>query len=209
MRTKLLIPALVLVLTALSAGREREFTMPPLIPATRMAAHDSHPQEKMAAGAEAYDTAAKTSIFHPALLRYSVLPVLVVFTNDGDEPILLTHAHFELVTRDRAKAAPYTMDDLIRAFPVRAPRSRPEDSLPIPLPGKDKAHGGLSQRDQDELSRSMLAAEAVEPHSSRQGFLFFDFGDLEDPARGARLYITGVRDTHGKELMYFEIPLKP
>ena len=49
-----------------------------------MACRDYHPQEKMTVGADAYDTAAKASLFHPAMLQHSVMPVLVVFTNDGD-----------------------------------------------------------------------------------------------------------------------------
>jgi hypothetical protein len=75
------------------------------------------------------------------------------------------------------------------------------------LPGKDKAHGGLSQRDRDELEHASFAARAVEPHAGQQGFLFFDVGDLDHPSRGARLFVTGVTDSHGHELMYFEVPL--
>lgn len=199
--------AALIVALALAAWAH-DFAMPKLVPATSMASRDYHPQEKMTVGADAYDTAAKASLFHPAMLEHSVLPVLVVFTNDGDETVVLSHVHFELVTRDRAKAEPYTMDDLQRAFTaIRAPRSRAEDNLPIPFPGKNKAHGGLPQKDRDELEKASFAARAVEPHQGQQGFLFFDVGDLDDPTRGARLYITGVNDAHGHELMYFEVPL--
>ena len=122
--------------------------------------------------------------------------------------MVLSHVHFELVTRDRAKAEPFTQDDLQRAFTnVRAPGSRTQDTLPIPLPGKNKAHGGLPQKDRDELEHASFAARAVEPHSGQQGFLFFDVGDLDDPANGARLFVTGVNDARGHELMYFEVPL--
>jgi hypothetical protein len=190
------------------AAFARDFVMPRLVPATTMAARDNHPQEKVTLGVDAYDTAEKASIFHPNMLQHSVLPVLVVFTNDGDEPVVLSHAHFQLVTRDRAKADPYSLDDLRRAFTsVRAPGSRPQDKLPIPLPGKNKAHGGLSRKDMDELEHASFAAHAVEPHGGQQGFLFFDVSDLDDPTRGARLFVTGVNDAKGHELMYFEVAL--
>jgi hypothetical protein len=190
------------------AAFAREFVMPKLVEANSMACRDYHPQEKMTVGADAYDTAAKASLFHPAMLQHSVMPVLVVFTNDGDSTVVLSHVHFELVTRDRAKAEPFTQDDLQRAFTnVRAPGSRTQDTLPIPLPGKNKAHGGLPQKDRDELEHASFAARAVEPHSGQQGFLFFDVGDLDDPANGARLFVTGVNDARGHELMYFEVPL--
>jgi hypothetical protein len=192
------------------AAYARDFVMPKLVPATTMAAKDSHPREKMTLGVDPYDTLQKASIFHPPMLQHSVLPILVVFTNDGNETVVLTHARFQLVTRDRAKANPFSSDDLFRAFTsISAPRSRPVDQLPIPLPGKNKPHGGLSQKDQDELEHAMFAAHAVEPHASQQGFLFFDIGDLDDPAQGARLFVTGVNDAHGHELMYFEVPLVP
>jgi hypothetical protein len=190
------------------AAFARDFAMPRLVPANTMACRDPHPQEKVTLGANAYDTQEKLSIFHPPMRSHSVLPVLVVFTNDGDETVVLSHARFQLVTRDRAKSDPYSLDDLRRVFTaVSAPRSRTRDQLPIPLPGKNKAHGGLSQADRDELERASFAAKGVEPHSGQQGFLFFDIGDLDEPARGARLFVTGVNDAHGHELMYFEVPL--
>jgi hypothetical protein len=204
-RMGLLAAILVAVVIAAFA---RDFAMPKLVAASTMECRDPHPQEKVTLGAEAYDTPAKASLFHPALLQHSVLPILVVFTNDGDQAVILSHAHFELVTRDRAKAEPYSLDDLRRVLThIRAPRSRPEDQLPLPIPGKNKAHGGLSQKELEELQHASFAANAVEPHAGQQGFLFFDTGGLDDPTQGARLFVTGVNDAHGHELMYFEVPL--
>ena len=195
------------ILTALLvAAFARNFVMPPLVPATTMASRDQ--QEKLTLGADPYDTPARAAIFHPKMLEHSILPILVVFTNDGDQTVVLSNARFQLVTRDRAKAAPYTLDDLRRALSnVTAPRSRPEDQIPLPLPGRNKAHGGLSQNDRDVLEHASFAAKAVEPHASQQGLLFFDIGDLDNPTQGARLFVTGVNDAHGHELMYFEVPL--
>ncbi len=188
----------------------REFAMPPLVAATAMSARDVHAQEKFAFAADPYDTPSKASLFHPALLQHGVLPVLVVFTNDGEAPINLANARFQLVTRDRAKAEPYTIDDLRRVLTsIRAPNSRAQDQMPLPLPGKDSVHGGLSNRDRDELQRAMFAARSVEPRASRQGFLFFDVSGLDNPAQGARLYATGITDARGHELMYFEVALGP
>lgn len=173
----------ILVVLALAAFA-REFAMPRLVSATSMVCRDAHPQERITLGADPYDTQDKASLFHSPMLEHSVLPILIVFTNDGDESFVLSHARFELVTRDRAKAEPYSVDDLRRALSaIRAPGSRAEDKLPIPLPGKGKAHGGLSQRQRDELEHSFFSARAVEPHASQQGFLFFDIGDLENPTK--------------------------
>jgi hypothetical protein len=193
-----------LVLAALA----KDFVMPRLVSATSMAARDSHPAEKLTLGADAYDTPEKAALFHPNMLQHSVLPILIVFTNEGNETVVLSHIRFQLVTRDRAKADPYSQEDLQRAFTaIRVPGTRTQDRLPVPLPGRSKAHGGLSQKDRDELEHASFFARAVEPHASQQGFLFFDIGDLENPVQGARLFVTGVNDAHGHELMYFEVPL--
>jgi hypothetical protein len=200
----------ILSVATVAAPSARDFAMPALVPATSMASRDVHAQEKLAFAADPYDSARKASIFHPALLQHEVLPVLVVFTNDGEQSVNLANARFELVTRDRAKAEPYSMDDLRRVLTsIRAPNSRAQDKLPVPVPGKDTVHGGLSNRDRDELQHAMFSVRSVEPHSSRQGFLFFDVTDLDNPAQGARLYATGVTDEKGHELMYFEVELAP
>ena len=201
--------AMVIALVLAATAKEKDFVMPRLVPAVSMTAHDAHPNEKVTLGADPYDTNSKASIFHQKLLEHSILPVLIVFTNDGDQPVVLNNVEFELVTRDRAKASPYSFEDLQRVLTrMRPPESRTQDKLPFPVPGKEKVHGGLSQRDRDEFEHSMFAARAVEPHGSQQGFLFFDTGDLENPPQGARLFVTGVNDSKGHELMYFEVPLK-
>jgi len=205
---KRIAPLAIVLFALVLAAFARDFVMPRLVPATTMASHDTHPQGKITLGADPYDTPSKASLFHPKLLEHSVLPILIVFTNDGDEPVVLRNVHFELITRDRAKASAYSLDDLRRALTsISAPRSRTQDQIPLPLPGRNKAHGGLSQNDRDELDHAAFAAYAVEPHASQQGFLFFDTGDLDNPAQGARLIVTGVNDAHGHELMYFEVPL--
>ncbi len=208
-RNLLLMAALLSVAFA-GVALAREFAMPPLRPAPQMPVHFVDPHEHVAIGAESYDTPAQAAIFHTKLLEHSVLPVLVVFTNQSDYPIVLDHLRFRLVTRDRAKASPYTLDDLERVFTsVRTPHSRPQDSLPVPTPGRNKPHGFIPREDYDELKRAIFQARTVEPHSSVYGFLFFDVTDLPNPTRGARLYAEGMQDAGGRELMYFELELAP
>ncbi len=209
-RSAILASLLAACIAASPAPFARNFAMPALVPATAMAARDIHTQEKLAFAADPYDTPRKASIFHPAMLDHSVLPVLVVFTNDSAERINLANVRFELITRDRAKAEPYSLDDLRRVLTsIRAPNSRAQDQIPLPVPGKDTVHGGLSSRDLNDLQRAMFSARAIEPHASVQGFLFFDVTGLDQPAQGARLYATGITDGRGHELMYFEVPLGP
>jgi hypothetical protein len=47
----------------------------------------------------------------------------------------------------------------------------------------------------------------VEPHATQAGFLFFDVEGISEALAGAHLYLTGLRNSEGGELMFFDIPL--
>ncbi len=65
--------------------------------------------------------------------------------------------------------------------------------------------GTLSKKEMDEIESSQFAAKGVEPHTTQSGFLFFDTADLPTPLANAHLYVNGVTDAKGADLMYFEI----
>jgi hypothetical protein len=66
----------------------------------------------------------------------------------------------------------------------------------------------MSAQTRDEVENAQFAAKAVEPHGTQAGFLFFDVQGISSPLAGAHLYVTGVRNAQGNELMYFEVPLE-
>jgi hypothetical protein len=68
--------------------------------------------------------------------------------------------------------------------------------------------GTISKKEMDEIESAQFAAKAVEPHSTQSGFLFFDVGGISAPLAGAHIYVTGVTEAKGSELMYFEIPME-
>ena len=64
--------------------------------------------------------------------------------------------------------------------------SNPRTVGPITLPGGNK--NKKAQQQYDEITRAHFAAQAVEPHSTRSGFLFFDVQNVQQPvARRANL----------------------
>ena len=77
---------------------------------------------------------------------------------------------------------------------------------PVPFPTQ-KAKGGVDSKSRDEVQSALFRARAVEPRSSQAGFMFFDVSDLSSPLSGANFYLTGVRDSSGHDLMYFEVSL--
>ncbi len=179
--------------------------MPGLQPAATYAAHDDHPNERVAIAVEPYDSEQKASIFSVKYRNYGYIPIFFVITNDGDEPVSLVGMKAQLNTKDRSKLLPASIDDLQRRL-SRPKRNDRQNTLPIPLPKKE-VKGGVDRKTMDEIEQAQFAARAVEPHSTARGFLFFDASDIENPLAGASFYLVGLKDAKGHELMYFEVPL--
>jgi len=198
----LLIAAAALLGPALCLAA-KEFSMPRTQPAFSYPAHDHHAGENVTVAVDPYDTPAKANIFVVNYKQHELLPLLLIVTNDSEEPIQLTDMKAELVTADRTKITPDTEDDILRRI------SHPKASgtrYPVPFP-TSKAKGGVNAKERDEVQNAQFRARAVEPHGSQVGFLFFDVSDMTSPLEGSRLYLTGVRNSAGNDLMYFEVPL--
>jgi hypothetical protein len=181
----------------------KDFVMPKPQPAESYAAHDMHSTEEVGVGVDPYNTAAKQEIFSVHYNDAGLLPVFVVINNNGDQPVSLSGMHAELITADRTKLLPSSTDDIYRRL------SRPHahtSNYPLPFPTK-KASGGVNQKTMTEIQNAQFDARAVEPHSTQAGFLFFDVSGMANPLSGSHLYLTGLRDAKGDELMYFEVPL--
>jgi hypothetical protein len=198
-----------LMLLATFAIAAKEYTAPRAFPAKTYPARDEHPTEKVTMAADPYDMPDKASpVFILPYRDKGYLPIHLVVTNDGDQPISLAGIEVRLVTAGRTKLLPATSDDLRRRF-SRVGRRGDEPSrnpLPIPLPRRPAT--GLPKGAADEIVNAQFGAKAVEPHGTQAGFLFFDVEDINQPLAGAHLYITGVRDGNGSEMMFFDIPLE-
>ena len=179
----------------------KHFVMPQTQAAKTYPHHDDHTDEKVAVALEPYDTLDKASIFSIHFNEIGFAPLLVVITNDSDQPVSINDLQAQLVTARRDKIPPATDDDIYRR--ITRPPAGPSGS-PLPWP---KKKGGVSQDWRDEVEGAQFAARAVEPHSSQSGFMFFDVSGIANPLAGAHLYLSGVHDAKGNEMMYFEVPL--
>jgi hypothetical protein len=194
----------VLVLTATFCAAAKDFVMPKAQPAKSYPAHDSHAAEAVTVALDPYDMADKADIFSVHYSEEGLLPIFLVITNDGEQPVALSGMKAQLVTVNRTKISPATVDDIYRRL------SRPSTSTtpsPLPFPRK-KVKSGVGRQAMEEIQSAQFGARAVEPHTTQAGFLFFDVSGISTPLAGAHFYLTGVRDSKGDELMYFEIPLE-
>lgn len=168
---------------------------------------DAHPNEKVTAALDVYNTAPKDQIFITPYVQEGILPVLLIVTNDGDQPISVKDMHAELVTATRAKLEALDTDDVFRRVAhIQGDSAGPTRVGPIAISGNKNKK---AQKQYEEIMAAHFAAEAVEPHTTRSGFLFFDIADVKQPVAGAHLYLTEVRDASGNDLLYFDIPVIP
>jgi hypothetical protein len=181
----------------------KEFSMPRVQPAAAYPAHDYHPRELVTVALDAYDGPPKSNIFVVNYREANLLPVLLVITNDSDQPIVLSGMKPELVSGSGSKMSPENEDDIYRRV------SHPQASgarVPLPFPTK-RVKGGVNTKEWNEIQSAQFKAKAVEPRSTQAGFLFFDISGISDPLKDAHFYVTGVRDSSGNDLMYFDVPL--
>lgn len=201
LRARLILVVAVLLPTLCLAGKH--FVMPTAQAARTYPAHDEHSDEKVTLGLDPYDMADKAAMFSVRYSDVGFLPIFVVITNDGDQAVSLTETTIQLVTVDRTKIPPANEDDIYRRI-TKPPASGPS-SNPLPWP---KKKGGVAKDAQDEILNSRFAAQAVEPHSTQCGFMFFDVSGISTPLAGAHFYLNRVLDAKGHELMYFDVPLE-
>ena len=139
----------------------------------------SIPWKRVAVAVDPYDLAEKANIFSVQYSEIGFLPIFVVVTNDGDQPVQLAGMKAQLVTVNRAKISPAAQEDIARRL------TRPSantNRYPIPFPTK-KVKGGLSKQAIEEIQNAQFVAKAVEPHSTQSGFLFFDVSEFPCPWR--------------------------
>jgi hypothetical protein len=179
--------------------------VPPVQPASSFAAMEIHTDEHVAIAVEPYDTKEKESIFRVDYLAHGVMPVRLIVTNNGDKPISMIDARilFQTAAGERIQAA--TPEEVERLM-TRKDRQGGSIPLPGPLP-KIKFKPKASNKDiEQDFSEFEYGALAVEAHTTRAGFLFYDVSQLSHPLKGAKMHLHAIRSAQGQELFFFEIP---
>jgi len=199
--------AAILLAPLAAAKDEKVFVMPRAADAKTYPAHDTSEKEMVAVAADPYDVAGKTQgVFRIKYREEGLLPVLLIITNEGGQPVALTGMQVELVTRKRVRIQPATEDDVYRRIAHQPMHGDQPSANPLPFPRKVKR--SLKKEEQEEIDNSRFAAQAVEARATRAGFLFFDVEGIDDPLTEAHLYVSGLRNSQGQELIFFDIPLE-
>ncbi len=175
---------------------------PPAQPATTYGDVDLHPAEHVAIAAEPY-TGSKAEFFKLNYPAYGIMPVRLIVTNDGDKPISLANARIDFISAAGDKIPAAQIEDIQRMINTPPNPAARVHIGPIPVGGKGKNRNKEILADNQAYA---YASIAVEPHSTRSGFLFYDVSQLDHPLIGAKMEVRKVQTADGTEMFAFEIP---
>ena len=159
--------------------------------------------DKVTVGAKAFDNEELTAeVFGKKadLLKYGVLPVLVVVENKRDKALDLQNLQVELVATDGRHVNSVSPEDItyLGTEGKKHPSVKPVP-LPVPLPKKKNP---LSS---PELLTRAFSAKVLAPGDTASGFFYFE----AKPETGDSIYLNGMHDARtGQEVMYFEFPFQ-
>lgn len=203
--------AAVLLLLCFTAAKAYDSKLPEIPPAGHAAKfpqHETHKDEGVTVAIDPYGPE-KDSVFHVKFAEHRVLPVRLIISNDSDQPLSLLDARIQFTTSRNAKGEPLTKEDIERAVGRSVdPQDSSSTRIPLPLPIPRGKKMRLPKGTSEEIDSLMFKAQAVEPHNTQAGFLFFDVSGVQQPLIGSRILFTGIRNGKGDELFYFDIPLQ-
>ncbi len=196
-KTRFLIPSIALVgaLTALLARPEEK-----TFHSGTAASYAHQTSGNVTIGAKPYNTEDLTAEAFGKkadLLKYGVLPVLVVIENKRDQALDLRDLEINLVGADGRHVTAVNPEDI--PFLATAGKHPGMSPVRIPLPKKKNPLNA------PEIVTRAFSAKMLPPGDSASGFFYFEARS----EAGDKLYMNGLRDARsGQDILYFEFPLK-
>lgn len=189
-----------------SFAKEKAFALPRAFHAETYPANDIHNDEKVSIAADPYDTADKAGVVFAVKYREDdLLPIHLIISNDGNQAISLAQMKVIFITKSGAKIDPARNEDIYRRISHQKQGQGPSAN-PLPFPRKRSA--AVSHEATTEVEGSQFQARAVQAHGTQGGFLFFDVSGIDNPLAGGRLEVTGIMNSAGEEIFFFEIPME-
>jgi hypothetical protein len=176
---------------------------PPAGTADQYPAFERHAGDHLVIAVDPFDTPKKASIFRVNYGSANIIPIRIIITNEGDTPISLDNAHIDFITAAGDKVPAAEPSDAERALDRPADPRAKIPIGPIKIGGKGKNDDKKIEQDFSEFEYNAIA---VEPHTTRAGFFFYDLQDLDNPLAGAHLELRRIQSSDGRELFAFEIP---
>jgi hypothetical protein len=177
---------------------------PPAKPATEFPAHETHDDEHFTVAIDPCLAPKDCSFFRVPYVENGFLPVRVIFTNDSDHAVSLDDARIQFIPADGGKIQAATDEDLDRrVYTVHNPSSH-IPIVPIPIPIHKTPVDKKITQDENDFG---FSGTVVNAHSTLAGYLFYDIRGLDEPLKGAELYVKMLHTLDGKQdLFSFSVP---
>ena len=172
-----------------------------IAPASSYPSHQTG--DKVTIGASVFDSADKAHTAFGKLnpYQYGIVPILVVIQNDSGQTLRLDHMKVDYVASDGGHVDATPAEDVKY---LNGPNKPNVVTGPIPTRGPHVSRH-KNPLNAWEIEGRAFSAKVIPPAQSAGGFFYFQSGH----SPGARLYITGITQAStGRELLYFEFPLK-
>ena len=193
----------LLVMLTLPCTLHAEKNLDPALAAAQYPAHAT--EEGVTIAADPFDRKPKIDVFRVDYLQYNFIPIRIIVSNDTAQPISLNDVRILLMPPDGGKINAGEPEEVERRVYGAARRGTTIPIGPLKIHKQGKAADSKVEAD---FSENEYSALAVEPHTTRAGFLFYDVEGLgQHPLAGARLVFRQVKNSDGKELFAFEVPL--
>ena len=191
-----------LLLSLLLLAASAAFAEKRVDPASQYPAHAT--ENGVTVAVDPYDRNPKADVFRVDYLRYNFLPMRIIVTNDTAQPISLDDVRILLLPSDGGKINAAEPGDVERRISLGDRTGSTIPIGPLKLHTKGKAADTKVEADFSEHEYSALA---VEPHTTRAGFLFYDVQGMgQHPLAGTKIVFRQIKDSGGKEFFAFEIP---
>ncbi len=200
---------LALVLTTSVLGAYKSVRVK-VDPASTYPGHQQ--QGAVTIAADAYWTKEKirTAFDVKDLDRLGIVPIHIIVTNDGEDPVLLSGPDVTLLDPKNHSIAQIPVDEVIQALvnPGKGGSPGKRMPMPFPMPKRDGPSKDAFEIETDFTNKALKEAR-VAPKSTSSGFVFFQLRDNQKPLNGYKIYIPEIRNlrTQGN-LLFFEIELK-
>jgi hypothetical protein len=199
---------LALFAMALATAAEKPRKPKPPLPAGQYPMHITH--EGVTIAAEPGDTKDARPDTRLDYFAHGLLPVRVIVTNDGTEPVNLDDARIHFIASDDTVLPAATADEIERKFFTMKSATGTKLPLDIPIPitvGKKDFQKKI-QLDDDDFG---FKTTTVAPHTTVAGYLYYDTDGLPTPPLAkAYLQLRQVRfATSNRVIESYEIPLQP
>ena len=190
-------------------AKDKPRTPPPAAPAGNYPMHDGHDGITVAAEpGDATETRPNTRLDY---FHHGFMPVRVIVTNNGKEPLSLDDARILFVAADNYTRNAATDDELERRMFSKKSAAGTKIPLPLPIPSITIHHPPVDKQILADDADFGFPTTTVAPGTTVSGYLFYDTRDIDEPVlEHATLELRRARWVTGKkELLAFEIPLKP